>query len=1479
MATWGVGQNDPSQEVLSLREKLASKDTAIASYETQLMRRSNDYDELKKLYDEAVNKLRAESEKALTLESDLQQCEEDLRKEKIHTQNIEATLNNAQQTAKEANMSTRDLEATLESLSHQSNTYQERCRILERDKTKLEERVRELQSLLSQSPSPSTSSKRKQSHRPRSSSLSNLRITNLETDISDTRANLQLREKELDSVTKKLAAAQTEANRLSNEKNTIEKRTAAQIAELEAALVEREEELAYLRDEESGGSREQELMERIEEDEAKISALEAMLRDSQDIAQVESKWKEAEARLQDETRRTQKLVQQQLHAKEEKEAMEEEMDELRSQIQRLELAVKGSRGRLSLTNADAEMDGPPTPPTEEDTTQQIPDEDTVEYIDRLLSAIDRLRAERDSLLRDVQFLESESRFTIEALEARLSRSMATTATDSDDTIHTINQLKMEMDALHSHLDDVQAASEAHLRKKDREITRLGNALTALGVVAAQWPSRPAGHPSQDTGVPDDNRVNELENRLDNTVHRLEATTSERDGLTDTLRRSQVSWEDELQVLRLKQQQSNRTIQDLSSEVDELTKTVEQIESERSSLVIHVKNLETDLQHAHDELATAESRYSDLQFHQLSSMSSTEATKNLRMQIKELEGRVSRRNEQLGIHQHDIKRLETNLRLQEERLNEMTSELEMMSAEKEAMVEDCADAREVRDEALRRVEEMEEATEALETSIEGGEETIISLIRVVADTVTKARIAISNSGGNRSNLFQEELHDTLDLVEELKEENAHMEHSVQMYNERINQLTAHIVNLEGQQAITATNTDLLREELESRSVALQEEVDALRDAKESLEESHSAATKELEGELDRLRHRLRDVEEDALQRAKEINSDQLDKDQGIEILQARLSELQSTLDDAEARHADQLRELHLELQAVAEARNEVEVELSALQDQLASVEAEHQNASSVLQAELVKERQNLKQAQQSFDSLEADRQNLIDDLHRARDDLQAVQNELDAQEEAATKSAHHLAQEMSALTAQIQELSDRLQEEQRVRQSQEQEHQTALSAFRAEHEEAVNGLQKDLDSLRKEIDQVERGRMAADEEKSLAQEQVTDLVAKLEQNKSLQRSLEAQIEERDRAISTLKEDIVEIQGRLNAAEQASAKATLNVSLLTAQHKRELTDAQRELERLRSKSNLEQITAELEERNQEMEELLKQKCAEIEENDDRALEMLKENKKLNAKVDSLTRKVQALQTKVTTLKASSPKADAKSGATSKASPSTTVPTSRPRSATVTSNQPQSQSSSSQSQRTSMPSTSTSRPLSRVASGPSVPSRPKTPERSRAYGNPLSSKTPEAVARASTSQAIARASTSPVGETESVAGKKRRAPDDFEVCDSMPPQAFTADSVPKDDTENRTPRVRRVLSSLQSGFTPVRTFARPVVPLPSPRRNAAPATQPTPYIADVTNSAMNVLPPLTFAPPSAGKSNKRSWLGKIRGAGSTQGMSRPQ
>jgi hypothetical protein len=51
---------------------------------------------------------------------------------------------------------------------------------------------------------------------------------------------------------------------------------------------------------------------------------------------------------------------------------------------------------------------------------------------------------------------------------------------------------------------------------------------------------------------------------------------------------------------------------------------------------------------------------------------------------------------------------------------------------------------------------------------------------------------------------------------------------------------------------------------------------------------------------------------------------------------------------------------------------------------------------------------------------------------------------------------------------------------------------------------------------------------------------------------------------------------------------------------------MAEMQQQLAALRSRPNLDGIVAELEERNNEMEELLKHKCAEIEENDDRAIE---------------------------------------------------------------------------------------------------------------------------------------------------------------------------------------------------------------------------------------------------------------------------------
>lgn len=93
---------------------------------------------------------------------------------------------------------------------------------------------------------------------------------------------------------------------------------------------------------------------------------------------------------------------------------------------------------------------------------------------------------------------------------------------------------------------------------------------------------------------------------------------------------------------------------------------------------------------------------------------------------------------------------------------------------------------------------------------------------------------------------------------------------------------------------------------------------------------------------------------------------------------------------------------------------------------------------------------------------------------------------------------------------------------------------------------------------------------------------------------------------DQLVATLKGDVERAKADLARSEKSLKAAEVNLSLQNAQHKREMTELQRELSAFRSRPNFEQVLADLEERNSEMEELLRSKCAEIEANDDRALE---------------------------------------------------------------------------------------------------------------------------------------------------------------------------------------------------------------------------------------------------------------------------------
>ena len=351
---------------------------------------------------------------------------------------------------------------------------------------------------------------------------------------------------------------------------------------------------------------------------------------------------------------------------------------------------------------------------------QSPEDDSVAatYIATLLSTVDRLRGERDGLKRDLNFLESEKRFAIQTLEAKVT--MMSSPTDG---------LK---------------AGQA--RQNRDQIRRLGLAATASAIVASHLQVQLEG---ASTTIDDikgllveatkackdkDSASQEIQVQLGDALHQLATAAAERAALLTRLETQSQGSFDEVEKLELKTKEA----------LKEASKSVEDVEEERDSLRLQVTNLQTDLTLAQEELTEAENRYGALQAQQLSSMPLSDVAHSLREQIEELEMRILRRTEQIGIHQHDIKRLETNLRLQEERVGEMTAELETLATQKDAMVEDCADAREARDEAIQRCETLELDVEGLEIRLEqsemGREQEVMTLIRLVVDSVVRSRAA-------------------------------------------------------------------------------------------------------------------------------------------------------------------------------------------------------------------------------------------------------------------------------------------------------------------------------------------------------------------------------------------------------------------------------------------------------------------------------------------------------------------------------------------------------------------------------------------------------------------------------------------------------------------------------------------------------------------------------------------------------------------
>jgi myosin protein heavy chain len=250
-------------------------------------------------------------------------------------QNLESTLASAHQQVKEKDLEARGLQATLESVSHQSDGLKTTSSKLQQEKNILEIRVRELEASIQHSNTRQPSPVRKRSRQHRSSSLSEFVDSSLQKELDTCRVSLAKKEADLLSANEKLTALQKDLLILGNGKVAMQRTLELRLKSMEESLHDTEEELQFLKMQQGGdgSSREEELLRRIDEDQAKISALELMIRDDRELVLTKEALKRTEQKLRAEIQNTTATDARLTEVVRQKEEALDERDDARRELQ------------------------------------------------------------------------------------------------------------------------------------------------------------------------------------------------------------------------------------------------------------------------------------------------------------------------------------------------------------------------------------------------------------------------------------------------------------------------------------------------------------------------------------------------------------------------------------------------------------------------------------------------------------------------------------------------------------------------------------------------------------------------------------------------------------------------------------------------------------------------------------------------------------------------------------------------------------------------------------------------------------------------------------------------------------------------------------------------------------------------------------------------------------------------------------------
>jgi hypothetical protein len=342
----------------------------------------------------------------------------------------------------------------------------------------------------------------------------------------------------------------------------------------------------------------------------------------------------------------------------------------------------------------------------------------VEVLERLLAAVDRLRAERDQLRRDAAFLKAEAQAIEDAAGAiaEEDRQMDLRRLKVvEEELEVLRVAVLEKDVRVTALTSASALEQRNGIYFRKAVEALATTVQRFDFIIQHSSINPVISPPRTAPL-----IN-----VDHSVCSLFASQGRSQLLVEE---NSGSW---LAESALQQpMQVDRAFADTSSSP---SRSCPATEDEDQCIVA----LNFDPQPAHNSSPPRVHMYS-----------SSAAAKR----IEELELRVDRCTEQIGIHQHEIRCLQTNLQIAEEAIGSMRLELETLRSERACLEEDAHRVHEswtFDKHALEKVDaELDEVKGELERR---GEELlmrdseILEVFKLFFDGICKHRMALVTSG--------------------------------------------------------------------------------------------------------------------------------------------------------------------------------------------------------------------------------------------------------------------------------------------------------------------------------------------------------------------------------------------------------------------------------------------------------------------------------------------------------------------------------------------------------------------------------------------------------------------------------------------------------------------------------------------------------------------------------------------------------------